>query len=77
MKKTYNLELIFKNGEDKASKLTIKDPKTNLSPETVASSMVDIAQANLFTKEGVPVYGQVQGARYITRTVEEIIDLTA
>lgn len=66
------LELLFKTGDDKNTTLTVSDPASNLTQETIRGAMDTIASLHLFEKDGILRYSGVRGARYVTREVEEV-----
>ena len=66
------LELQFATEEGKTRTLSINEPALDLDPETVQAAMDTIAAQNIFEQEGIQIYNQVKGARYVTRSVDEI-----
>lgn len=72
MNETYNLELRFKNDSNKATKLTIREPKVGLTDVEVRPVMDALSTSGLFIKKGENPYATVDEARYVRTTVEEI-----
>lgn len=66
------LELQFATEEGKTRTLSINEPALDLDPETVQAAMDTIAAQNIFEQEGIQIYNQVKGARYVTRSVDEV-----
>lgn len=67
-----NLELMFKDGENKNNKITITNPLPNLTTAVVQAAQTAIISANLFEKAGVNPYVAADGARYVERTVTDV-----
>ena len=74
MDTTVKLELQFTTEEGKSRSMSINAPALNLEPEVVQAAMDSIAAQNIFEQEGVKIYNQVKGARYVTRSVDEIFE---
>ena len=74
MDTTVKLELQFATEEGKSRSMSINAPALNLEPEVVQAAMDSIAAQNIFEQEGVKIYNQVKGARYVTRSVDEIFE---
>lgn len=72
---TVKLDLRFKTATGKSRLLGIQNPKANLSAETVKSAMNEIVAQKMFENEDGQLYDQVKGARYVTRTVDEIFEV--
>lgn len=66
------LELQFATEEGKTRTLSINEPALDLDPQTVQAAMDTIAAQNIFEQEGIQIYNQVKGARYVTRSVDEV-----
>lgn len=69
---TLTLDLQFKTAQGKSRTMGIRDPKAELDREIVEGAMQTIAQQAMFENEGDQLYAKVKGARYVTRTVDEI-----
>ncbi|OJF97085.1 DUF2922 domain-containing protein [Alkalibacterium sp. 20] len=67
------LELRFETGEGKTKVIGIDQPAENLDPVVVQSAMEQIISQDMFEDEGVKMFTKIKDARYVTRTVEEII----
>ena len=74
MDTTVKLELQFATEEGKSRSMSINEPALDLEPEVVQAAMETIAAQNIFVQEGVQIYNQVKGARYVTRSVDEIFE---
>ena len=74
VKTTKTLKLIFLNGKNKKTSVTLGDAVDNLSAEQVRGAMTTIAEANVFEKDGVAYYSTPQSAAYIERTVSDIFN---
>ncbi|WP_208560675.1 DUF2922 domain-containing protein [Marinilactibacillus kalidii] len=71
---TTKLELQFETGEGKNQTIGINQPVMNLSAASVSEAMETIAKQHLFEKKGVKLFNKVKGARYVTRTVDNIFE---
>ncbi len=65
------LELNFINEEGKNSKITLNNPRTDLTAEEVRTAMDEIIAVNIFTTSGGD-FKQADSAKLITR---DVIDL--
>lgn len=74
VKTTKTLKLIFLNGKNKKTSVTLGDAMDNLTAEQVRGAMTTIAEANVFEKDGVAYYSTPQSAAYIERTVSDIFN---
>lgn len=72
---TKRLELMFATSEGKSRVLGINQPALNLEPEVVEAAMEAIIAQDMFELEGVKLYTKPLGARYVTRTVEDIFEV--
>ena len=70
MEKT--LELIFKNMAGKNAKISVKDPKEDLTPQEVQAVMDDIIAKNIFETSGGDMV-EVGGARLIQKEIIELL----
>lgn len=68
------LELRFKTGEGKSKTLGISQPVMGLDSEVVEAAMQKVVDQNMFEKEGVNLFESIKGARYVTRTVDELFE---
>lgn len=73
-KTTKTLKLTFLNGKKKKTSITLGDAMDNLTAEHVRGAMTNIAEANVFEKDGVAYYVTPQSASYIERTVSDIFN---
>lgn len=74
MDTTIKLELQFATEEGKSRTLSVNQPAMDLDQATVEAAMEAIAAQNLFEYEGIQLYNQVKGARYVTRTVNDVFE---
>lgn len=72
MDTTVKLELQFVTEEGKARTLNINQPVLDLEPETVEAAMEAIAAQDIFEQDGVQLYKDIKGARYVSRTVDNV-----
>lgn len=72
---TKKLELRFVTGEGKSRVIGINNPILDLAPEIVGEAMDTIIAQDMFEVEGVKLYTRTKGARYVTRTVEDIFEV--
>ena len=77
VKTTKTLKLIFLNGKNKKTSVTLGDAMDNLTAEQVRGAMTTIAKANVFEKDGAAYYVTPQSTSYIERTVSEIFNNAA
>lgn len=75
METTIKLELRFATEEGKARTLSVNQPAMDLEPAVVQAAMETIAAQDLFEQDGVRLYNQVKGARYVTRNVEDVFEV--
>ncbi|SFC69614.1 Protein of unknown function [Alkalibacterium subtropicum] len=68
------LELRFETGEGKTKVIGIDQPLENLDPLVVQSAMEQIIGQDMFEVEGIKQFTKIKDARYVTRTVEDIIE---
>jgi len=66
-----NLEMIFKNSAGKTARLSVQEPKSDLTPEEVKAVMYNIVEKNIFDTTGGDMLEAVS-ARIITREVVEL-----
>lgn len=74
MDTTIKLELQFATEEGKSRILNVNQPAMDLDPATVEAAMEAIAAQGIFEFEGIQLYNQVKGARYVTRTVDDVFE---
>lgn len=67
------LELRFATEDGKNRVISIEQPKLNLDAETVQTVMEEIVAQDMFTVEGDRQFSTIRGARYVTRTVDDIL----
>lgn len=68
------LELCFKTGEGKSKMIGINQPVMDLDSAVVEAAMQKVVDQNMFEKEGVNLFESIKGARYVTRTVDELFE---
>ena len=66
------LELRFITEEGKSRTLVVNQPALDLEPEFVQEAMTAIGAQGIFIQEGIQLYKEVKGARYVTREVEDL-----
>lgn len=67
----FTLELLFLNEEGKSVKISVDDPRPDVTPEELETAMDAIIAANVFTSSGGN-FVEAVGARVIERNVTEI-----
>lgn len=67
-----NLELIFKNTAGKSARISVQDPKDDLTTEEVQALMDNIVAKNVFETTGGNLVEAV-GARLIQKEVIQLI----
>lgn len=70
MEKSQKLEMIFKDTDGTSSKISVDDPKSDLTEETVRSAMNAIIDASVFETSSGELKRAV-GASIITTTEDE------
>lgn len=68
------LELRFETAQGKNRVISVDQPKANLTEEAVQTAMEQIVGQDMFAIKGDKLYTKIKGARYVTRTVEDIIE---
>ncbi|MGO1357290.1 DUF2922 domain-containing protein [Alkalibacterium gilvum] len=68
------LELRFKSGEGKTKVIGVDQPIENLAPLVAQAAMEEIINQDMFEVEGIKPFVEIKDARYVTRTVENIIE---
>lgn len=66
-----NLEMIFINAAGKNARISVDDPRDDVTPEEVQIAMNDIITLNIFNTSGGDVV-QASSARVVTREVTEL-----
>ena len=74
MDTTIKLELQFATEEGKSRILNVNQPAMDLDQATVEAALECIAAQGIFEFEGIQLYNQVKGARYVTRTVDDVFE---
>ena len=67
-----SLELIFKNQAGKNARLSIKDPREDLTPQEVEALMNDIIAKKIFETPGGDLV-EIVGARLVQKDVLDLI----
>lgn len=75
MEETVKLELRFGTSEGKTRTLSVNQPALDLEPGIIQTAMEAIAAQGIFEAEGVNLFQDVKGARYVTRTVEDVYEV--
>jgi len=65
------LEMTFKNQMDTSTRLSIDNPRANITEAEVQTAMNDIVTRNIFSSTGGDLVGIV-GARIVTTDVQEL-----
>ncbi|MHC5374534.1 DUF2922 domain-containing protein [Enterococcus sp. LJL120] len=68
------LHLQFKNADGSRKTIIIKLCHQNLSPESVRQAMEDLIALKLFERNGVQLYTEIVGAKYVETRVTKIFD---
>ncbi|MHC5248271.1 DUF2922 domain-containing protein [Enterococcus sp. LJL90] len=68
------LHLQFKNADGSRKTIIIKLCHQNLSPEIVRQAMEDLIALKLFERNGVQLYTEIVGAKYVETRVTKIFD---
>ncbi|MCM3617799.1 DUF2922 domain-containing protein [Sutcliffiella horikoshii] len=66
----FTLELLFLNEEGSTVKISVDDPKADLTSEEIEQAMDTLIDANVFTSKGGNII-EKNGARIIERNVTE------
>lgn len=77
MNTTTKLELRFTTEDGKSRTLSVNQPALNLEAEDVQTAMEKIAAQEIFAQDGIQLYNQIKGARYVTREVEDLFEIEA
>lgn len=72
---TTKLELRFKTSEGKSKMIGVSQPVLNLDSAVVEAAMKTIVDQNMFKKEEVNLLESIKGARYVTRTVDDLFEI--
>ncbi|GEL66386.1 DUF2922 domain-containing protein [Marinilactibacillus psychrotolerans] len=72
---TTKLELRFKTSEGKSKMIGVSQPILNLDSAVVEAAMKTIVDQNMFKKEDVNLLESIKGARYVTRTVDDLFEI--
>lgn len=75
MDTTIKLELKFATEEGKSRTINVNQPALDLEPALVQEAMETIARQGIFEQDGIQLYNQVKGARYVTRSVNDIFEV--
>lgn len=70
----HSLELKFLTSQGRTSTLTINDPKPDLTEEEVRQAMQAIQAEQMFVKDGVSLYHELQSAHYVSRQVVDVFN---
>lgn len=68
------LELRFKTEDGKTKVIGVDQPIVDLDPMVVQTAMEQIISQGMFEVEGFKQFTEIKDARYVTRTVEGIIE---
>lgn len=72
---TTNLELLFKDGSGKGSKIVVPEPRADLDRQTTESAMQAIVDSDLFAKDGQDIHAANAGARYVKKEITDIFSV--
>ena len=67
-----NLEMIFQNAAGKNARISVEDPRDNLTPAEVQAAMDAIVAKNIFNTTGGDIV-KALSARIVLRDVIEVI----
>ncbi|WP_027109128.1 DUF2922 domain-containing protein [Lacticigenium naphthae] len=67
------LELKFLSSEGKVRTLNVAHPILDITPEQVQAAMGTIIAQDMFVKDGVKPFTQVNSARYVERNTTDIL----
>ncbi len=73
MNTTVTLELKFGTADGKTRSLSVKNPKSGLTSAELQPAMASIIGLNVFEVKGVNPYATVSSARYVERTITDVI----
>ena len=73
MNNTLHLELIFTSADDKSKKISLKDPREDITQDTALEIANAITASDLFQDEFGKIYQDLTGARYVRREVDNIL----
>lgn len=73
MNTTVTLELKFGTADGKTRSLSVKNPKSGLTSAELQPAMASIIGLNVFEVKGVNPYATVNSARYVERTITDVI----
>jgi hypothetical protein len=71
VEKTQKLEMVFKDSEGSNSKISVDDPKPDLTEETVKNAMTEIIASDVFETNNGDLK-LVVGASIVTTTEDEV-----
>lgn len=75
MTETTKLDLNFSNELGRSKKLSVREPKPNLTEAEVLEAMEAIVDARISETDGVINYYDIRGARYVTTAVEDVFEV--
>lgn len=68
------LQLTFRAKSGKKNNLSLNYVKENLDSATTKTAMEKILSSNLFQKDGIQLFEEIVGAKYIERTENPVLD---
>lgn len=71
VEKTQKLEMVFKDSEGSNTKISVDDPKSDLTEETVKTAMTEIIASDVFETSNGDLK-LVVGASIVTTTEDEL-----
>lgn len=69
------LELLFKDASGASKKISLRNPKLGLTAQEAKDAVDAIAAAEIFNGKNGDTYAEAVGARYVTRTVEDVYEV--
>lgn len=66
------IELIFKNQENRSTRISVDEPKADLTEVEVQAAMDNMIAENIFNTSGGDLVA-VSGARIVTTQIEDLI----
>lgn len=73
MNSTLTLELKFRTADGKSRSLSLRNPASDLTAAEIQPAMDAIIGLDAFEIDGVNIYAATDSARYVERSVTEIL----
>lgn len=75
MTETLVLELLFQDDSGANTKINVPNPLTDLTPQQAKNAVDAVVDANIFNGKNGDPYAIGKGARYVRRSVEDILEI--